>query len=324
MPDPTWPASPVMMPLSSVSDTSSTLPGTWSRSILTTASPDPGSDVLVLRLRLRALHLAEHVLDQRAPVDLVDRVRRDAQAVAQHRHAIAELEDLVEPVRDEDDAPTLRDELARRPEHPLDLRLAERRGRLVEDEQACVADEQAGDLDELPLADREGLDGGPELHVAEAELVEDAPRVLGEAAPPVEERDVEPPEEDVVLDAELGDEAQLLVHERDPVRLRLVRVPERELLAVEADHAFVRPDEADEAFTRVLLPAPLCPQIACTSPTRTSSERLLYRAHRAVRLREADDLEEHRCGRGVGRGANGIRTKLPDPVRRSSLGGDDR
>ena len=72
--------------------------------------------------------------------------------------------------------------------------------------------------------------GGPELHVAEAELVEDAARVLGEAAPPVEQRDVEPAEEDVVLDAELGDEAQLLVHERDPVRLRVVRVAERELL----------------------------------------------------------------------------------------------
>ncbi len=111
--------------------------------------------MLVVDLRPRALHLAEHVLDQGAPVDRVDLVRRDALAVAQHRHAVAELEDLVEPVRDEDDAPALRDEVARRPEHALDLRLAQRRRRLVEDEQARVADEQAGDLDELPLADRE-------------------------------------------------------------------------------------------------------------------------------------------------------------------------
>ena len=45
----------------------------------------------------------------------------------------------------------------------------------------AVADEQARDLDELPLADRKGLDRGSELHVAEAELVEDAASLLGQS-----------------------------------------------------------------------------------------------------------------------------------------------
>ena len=207
-----------------------------------------GRRVLVLDLRLRPFHLAEHVLDQGAPVDRADLVRADAHPVSEHGHAIAQLEDLVEPVRHEDDAALLRDELARRPEHALDLRLAQGRGRLVQDEQASVAHEQAGDLDELTLADRERLDRGAELHVAEPELVEDAPSLLGEPPPPVEQRNVEPSEEDVVLDAELRDEAQLLVHERDPVPLRLVRVTERELAAVEPDRPFVGPDEADEAL----------------------------------------------------------------------------
>ena len=80
----------------------------------------------------------------------------------------------------------------------------------------------------------------PELDVAKAELVENAACVLGEAAAPVDERHVEPSEKDVVLDAQLGHEAQLLVHERDAVCLRVMWVPERDLLAVEADHAFVR------------------------------------------------------------------------------------
>ncbi len=139
-----------------------------------------GHGVLVLRHRLHALHLAEHLLDQGAPIDLVDLVRRDVHSVAQHRHAVAELEDLVEPVRDEDDAPPLRDEVARRTEHALDLGLAERCRRLVQDQQPRVADEQARDLDELPLSDRERLDGGAELDVAEAELVEDAACVLSD------------------------------------------------------------------------------------------------------------------------------------------------
>ena len=161
-----------MIPLSSVSDSSSTLPGTWSRSILTTSVPEPGSACSCSARVLAPSISPEHVLDERAPVDLVDLVRPDAHAVAQHGDAVAQLEDLVEPVRHEDDAPPLLHEVARRPEDALDLRLAQRRGRLVEDEQASVADEEAGDLDELPLADRERLDGGPELHVTEAELVE--------------------------------------------------------------------------------------------------------------------------------------------------------
>ena len=240
-----------MMPLSSVSETPSTLPGT--------CEPVDPDDRFTRtgRRRARARPSSSRppsrracCVDQGAPVDLVDLVRRDALAVAQHRHAVAELEDLVEPVRDEDDAPPLRDEVARRAEDALDLGLAERRRRLVEDEQARVADEQSRDLDELALADRERLDGGAELHVAEAELVEDAARVLRQTAPPVDERNVEATEEDVVLDAELGDEAQLLVHERDPVRLRVVRVPERDLLAVEADDAFVGLGRARRAPSR--------------------------------------------------------------------------
>ena len=172
-----------MIPLSSVSDTSSTLPGTWSRSILTTSAPDPGSACSCSTCVFApSISPSMCAMSERRSISRISCVPTRI-AVAQHRHAVAQLEDLVEPVRDEDDAAPLRDEVARRPEHALDLRLAQRRGRLVEDEQARVADEEAGDLDELPLADRERLDRGPELHVAEAELVEDAARVLGEAAP---------------------------------------------------------------------------------------------------------------------------------------------
>src|SRR5579862_5684851 len=51
------------------------------------------------------------------------------------------------------------------------------------------------------------------------------------------------------------------------------------------------------AFTRVLLPAPLCPQIACTSPTRTSSERP------RTALTGPYDLEKSTTSRSTGRPA---------------------
>ena len=247
----------------------------------------------------------------------MDLVRRDAPAVAKHGHAVAELEDLVEPVRDEDHASPLRDEVARGAEHALDLGLAERCRRLVQDEQPRVADEQAGDLHELPLADRERLDGGAELDVTEAELVEDVARVLRQTPAPVDERDVQPAEVDVVLHAELGDETELLVDEGDPVRLRVLGVPQRELLALEADHAFVGPDEPDERLDESALAGAVVPadgvHLARTHVQRESA----YGVNGAEGLREVDDLEHDPRGRDVGkrRAGPGRRCRIPLAVQ---------
>ena len=286
---------------------------------MTTASPEPGSDVLVLDLRLRPLHLAEHVLDQGAPVDLADLVRPDALPVSQHRHAVAELEDLVEPVRDEDDAPALRDEVARRPEHALDLRLAERRGRLVEDEQARVADEEAGDLDELPLADRERLDRASRAargegragreRCARARRGAAAGRGAGTSSPPRK-----------MLSSTLSSGTRLSSWFTSAIPCACASCGFRSESSSPSKR--ITPSSGltspTSAFTRVLLPAPLCPQIACTSPTRTSSERLAHGAHRAVRLREVDDLEEHAARPGSSEERTGSGRRPPDPVRRSS------
>ena len=75
-------------------------------------------------------------------------------AVAQHRVAIAEAEDLLEPVRDEDDRQALG---LQRPDDARevgDLRFAQRRGRLVHDDEPGPHRERAGDLDQLLLGDR--------------------------------------------------------------------------------------------------------------------------------------------------------------------------
>jgi len=132
--------------------------------------------------------------------------------------------------------------------------------------------------------------------VAKAELVEDAARVLRQARPAVDERDVQPTQVDVVLDAELGDEAELLVHEGDPVRLRVVGVSQRDLLALEADDAFVGLDEPDERLhERALAGAVVAADgvhLACTHVDREPSDG----THRAEGLRQVDDLEHDALG----------------------------
>ena len=116
--------------------------------------------------------------------------------------------------------------------------------------------------------------------MAKAELVEDPAGVLGEAAPAVEQRDVEPPEEDVVLDVELRDEAQLLVHERDPVRLCIMRVAERELLPVEADHPLVGLDQAHESLHEGALAGAVVPADRVHLAHPDVERQTLNRAHR--------------------------------------------
>ena len=67
-------------------------------------------------------------------------------------------EDLGLAMRDEDDRGAGRPEVAEDGEEALDVRRRQRRGRLVEDEDAPGGGEGAGDLDELALGDRQLAD----------------------------------------------------------------------------------------------------------------------------------------------------------------------
>ena len=85
--------------------------------------------------------------------------RRDRLARAHHRDAVADLLDLVHPVRDEDRARSLAREPADDREQPVARRDVERRGRLVEHEDLRPPDQRARDAARLPVAERELLDG---------------------------------------------------------------------------------------------------------------------------------------------------------------------
>ena len=64
----------------------------------------------------------------------------------------------VQAVRDVDDELAVGGELAGEAEQPLGLARRQRRGRLVEDEDFGIAGERLGDLDHLPLGERQPAD----------------------------------------------------------------------------------------------------------------------------------------------------------------------
>ena len=82
---------------------------------------------------------ADHQLREPPLVDLWNRQRVDNASCAQHRHAVGDLEDLVEAVRDVEDARAAALDLAHHRQQPLHLVVRQHRRRLVEHEHATAA-----------------------------------------------------------------------------------------------------------------------------------------------------------------------------------------
>jgi hypothetical protein len=171
--------------------------------------------------------------------------------VAQHGDVVGDLEDLVEPVGDEQDPHALARERAHDAEELGGLALGEHRGGLVEDQEpdAALVD-LARDLDELHVTDRHAGERQP-LVDAQADLVERAPGI-GAGGAAVDERERRPEqarqqvgdrrlavELDVLRDREAGDQHELLVHHAETRRHRLAGRGELHLGAVEHDAAAI-------------------------------------------------------------------------------------
>ena len=160
---------------------------------------------------------ARHQLDQLARRGLVDgEAGRDGAAVLEDGDPIADLADLLEPVRDVDDGDTLGGEVADHAEQVVDLALVEDGGRLVEDEQPGVVGEGARHADDLLGGGREPADraGGRDLGVPEPgeQLARPTDRLPALAEAGGAELVAE---EDVLGDAEVGNEVELLVDRGD-------------------------------------------------------------------------------------------------------------
>ena len=134
-------------------------------------------------LRLAAARLGEmlgtrHEADELGRLGLAAPPRRHGLARPHHGDPVADLLHLVHPVRDEDRAGALVRQAVDDREQPIARRHVERRRRLVEDEDPRPADQGARDAARLPVAERQLLDGAPEIGGRARELEERLRRPL--------------------------------------------------------------------------------------------------------------------------------------------------
>ena len=191
---------------------------------------------------------AEHHLHQMRAVDLIGAARAHQFAIAQHRDAVADLEHLTEPVRDVDDRLAFGFQRTQCIEDPFDLDVGQRRGRLVEDEDAGVACQHPRKLDKLATADAELRHRRLQRQIAQPDTLERRPRPVTKFLAAVKQRHLAVAEPDVVQHRERRSEAQLLCHQRDAELLRVLRIADLDRLAIDADDTGIGRVHAGDDF----------------------------------------------------------------------------
>ncbi len=123
--------------------------------------------------------------------------------------------------------------------------------------------QSAGDFDHLPDDERAGAEPPIDIDV-DLEFGELSGRLPAHGSPidAAESRRRLPPEKKILGDRELTDARQLLIHHRDPLAERGLRIREIDHASVELDRPLVIGERPARIFISVLLPAPLLP----TSP----------------------------------------------------------
>ena len=195
---------------------------------------------------------------------------------------------------DEDDSLALRGESAEDVGEAAPLGRGQRRGRLIQDEQACAATEQLQDLHALARADGEvlddrvGIDGEPEAGGDVAQLgghAADAGR--HRSAPAHSQRDV-------LGDGHVRDEHEVLVHHPDPEFERVARAFDRDRLPVDLDRAGVRLNEAVDDVHQGRLAGAVLPEQPVDLSARDVERDVVVRCQLAEALRDAAEAEDGR------------------------------
>ena len=197
---------------------------------------------VVIRLARKQLgHVApDHQRDQPIPVDLADLIAGHVLPVFQHRHPVADLEDLLQPVGNIDDGHAIGLQRLKPLEQKLDLVARDHRRRLVQDQQLDLVHHRLGDLDHLLI--RHGQFRNQLVRVdIDAQAVQQFARILAglaivdqaERAPPLV------PEKDVLGDTQMRKQNEFLIDDVDSGRLRLARRRPMHDLVVELDLASV-------------------------------------------------------------------------------------
>jgi hypothetical protein len=215
-------------------------------------------------------------------------------AVAQHGDGVAEREDLLELVADEEDrgAP-----VAQLPEHVEQqgrLPVGDRRGRLVEQEDRGLHGQRTGDLELLALRDAEVPGPGPRVD-AQADPLQPRRGLV------VHAREVDEPgpgarraEVQVLGHRELGHDVALLVHRTDPRGDRVVRTLEPDLLAEHEDAAAVGPVHSGDRLDERRLPCAVLAQERVDAARGHPEVRRRQRGRAVEGLAEPAGLERER------------------------------
>ena len=148
-----------------------------------------------------------------------------------------QAEYLGQPVGDVDDAASLSREPLDDGQDTFDLPVGQRGCRLIEDQDACVANEQACDFEQLHLGDAEALDRRARIEIIETDAAEQPSRAGVERARQPERRNALLAEHEILGDAEGGDGTVFLMHDRHARRLRTGARVERRGRSVDLDRA---------------------------------------------------------------------------------------
>ena len=188
--------------------------------------------------------LSDHQPYQRADIEAAGGERLgDRAALAHHRDAVGNGEDLLQPVRDEDQAAAPAGEVPHHAEQPLALHRRKRRSRLVENDDATVDSQRLQDLHDLELAGAERADGRLQRELDFPAERGQKPLHLPAQLSPVEPpRHAEARQHDVLHDGEIRREGRLLRDHANAVAQGIPRAGKAQRPAVERDLARVWAD----------------------------------------------------------------------------------
>ena len=202
----------------------------------------------------RAGRAAGHQLDEPGDRGLGRAPASDVAPVPEHGNPVRQLQRLFQEMGDEDDPDALLADEAQPAEQLVTFVRGQRRGGLVEENDAGGMHQRPGDLDELALRLAEALDGDQRIDVG-GEQGEVRPRLLHHRRP-VEKAGPERRivDQDVLGDAQGRQQRELLVDDDDAGFERRLRRERGHDLAVEFQPALVRLEMAAHDLHERALP----------------------------------------------------------------------
>ena len=259
----------------------------------------------------------DHALHEGVAGDTFERVEvGHLAAVAEDRRGVAQLEDLVEAMRDVDHRLALRAQVAHEAEQHVGLAVRQRAGGFVEREDGGVAQDRLDDLHHLPLADGElaQLRAWIEIH---AQRIEAFARP-GERAPTVHEAEArgQATEQQVFHHRQFGDVLQFLVDHGHAGTDGVGGAAKRLHVAVDGDSALVgNVFPAEDLHHRGLAGAVLAQQ-AVHATGAHGEAHVGERAHAGKTLPDMAKFQARRAAHGQSPISLRTSATLPRVIRR--------